>query len=1056
MIQLNFDRKALRQGIAFVFIIFSIILFPGSIVHAAKKIGYYSYKNIYNNIPKANQTDTYLYTEGDMPYISFATYNQKDYKMTVKRTEGEKDYLYCMDNTKVVDFDKNYSVKTNLFNDTLREKLTIAFYYGASKWKGQANEQFTTGNTILDYYMTQTVVHALIYKYGDDKSNYGIDYSKITFKSGTGNLSKKTEAFYKFCCNTDVDIISSEFRFRQMTSPYFYLESNMLVTPFVECDTAPNNSAIEYVRRVTSKEVAEDAISIEANGNTYNSPCRLKFPITIADKLSPGLYSVSLSESVAFNQYIAEIWQSTDTEHISQEIGGLQTDSTNSNDSITFSLLIGDVSLYKTDSVTGETISDAVFQLQQFNDTTQQYVFYKYLSYNAATQRYESGNIYQSVNNVEGKFRVVEEKSGANYQNDWPGAVFQINDRSYSHVFEVENQPVLGKLRIQKSGENIQFSDSGFIKTDNISLDGVKFGLYAKEDIYLKGKLFVPKDKKIADLITDSSGVVSVDDLLSGQYYFKEEETNPLYDIDPEIHSFEIKRDSNRKYSEVSQQIINNLKPCRIRIFKYYYDKSDTEKQDRIPLEGARFGLYAAADIQDAHGKLILAKDTLIQGGVSDKEGFIVYDNLPYGDYYIKELEAPEDFILNDGIVAISKEEFQYDDILKEYVCEKEYLNQKQNFKIQIIKTGEAFSGILQNTSEQGEYFQYQLQSKSLQNVEFSLYSKKDDSLVATAITDEQGVAEYTGIEPGSYYAIESAAPGEYKLNTEKIYIECKADDKNYNPLDPPVFKVSVDNQLCNCNLQLFKKGEHVKVGKKGLLYEQIPLSGIVFGIYQNFEYTFSSGEKLSQDSCVGYIVTDQNGNDTLIAKLPIGNYYLKEIKTNLGYELDMNTYPFEVQPNCNQDITIQVGNGNTFVNQLSKAAVEIIKTDANTGKKLKNVEFTLYNNKDEKIGVYRTNSKGRILVEQLPYGKYYFIETKCKNGYYSSNNKYRFELASAETVTLNITNTPILQLGFAEHYKAGLIGCLAIILCLLKTVNSGHGCILFLRKKKSDWDDIY
>lgn len=1062
MLQLNYTKRVLRICFTFLFIIFSTIFFSKNTVFAAKTVNYYSYKNVYNNLPKANRTEEYLYTEDGKPYICFATYKNNNYKMTVKRTKGVNDYLYCLNYSKHVSFDNKYSSKNNLFNNNLRARLGIAFYYGTTVWKEKADSQFTTGNTILDYYMTQVVVHALIYKYGKAKSDYGINYNDISFKSGTGNLSKKTKAFYKFCCNATVysgsaDFMKSDFEFQKADSPYLYLDQDMLVTPTVYCITNANNSTVkEYTRTVSSSGINANDIAIEEESKQYNSPFRMKFPLSKADTLNPGPHSIQLSEQVIFNRYLAAAWQSTDAEHSSQELGGLLTESLTNQDNISFSLLIGEVVLHKKDSITGENISDAVFLLQQFDDTTGNYIPYKQLTYNAGKQQYESGNIYLSANNKSGKFRLVEERAGQNYINDWDGAVFQITEKAYSFEYNIENQPILGKLTIHKAGEDLQFSDSSFTKADPISLSGIKFGLYAKEDIFLKGTVFYPKDKKIADLITDSSGNASVDSLICGEYYLKEESTHPLYEIDPQIYTFTITRDSNRKYNGCAFQMKNLLKPCRIRVFKYYYAKSDVEQQHKLALQGARFGLYANADILSPNGKTILSKDTFIQDAVTDQDGYLSFDNLPYGDYYIKELEAPADFMLNDGIVTISHEDFNYDDTLKEYSCEKEIVNQKQLFRLRILKTGEAFSSCLEDNCPQGTFFQYQLESVSLQNVEFTLYKKEDDSLVATSITNEQGIAEYTDIEPGDYYVMESAAPEEYQLNTEKFYFECRADNKDYNPLDPPIFESTINNQLCNCNIKLYKSGEHAIIGKEGILYDQIPLSDIVFGIYQDFEYAFPSGNTLPAGSCVGYIVTDQDGNGTLTEKLPIGNYYLKELKTNSGYELDPNIYSFEVKPDHNQDIIIRLDNENQFINQLSKASVQIIKTDANTGKKLKNVEFTLYNEKNEKIGVYKTNKYGKILVEQLPYGKYYFIETKCKNGYYSSNNKYHFELSSSETVTLNITNAPILKLGFDEPYKIGLIGCLVVILCLLIFIGSGYGKSQILSQKKIKDKDTY
>lgn len=104
---------------------------------------------------------------------------------------------------------------------------------------------------------------------------------------------------------------------------------------------------------------------------------------------------------------------------------------------------------------------------------------------------------------------------------------------------------------------------------------------------------------------------------------------------------------------------------------------------------------------------------------------------------------------------------------------------------------------------------------------------------------------------------------------------------------------------------------------------------------------------------------------------------------------------------------------------------------------------------------MYKTDKHGKIVVEQLPYGKYYFIETKCKNGYYSSNNKYHFVLETPERITLNITNAPILKLGFQEHFKLGLISCLVLIICFIGFLVYGYHKRTFLPGKKDSNDDV-
>lgn len=1056
MFHMNNLHRILHYSFVFLLIFFSLVFCSGEKVYAAINIDHYAYKNIKNNLPDDYKKDQYLYNSGNYAYISFATYNGNDYKTSVKRTEGQNDYLYCMDYSKHIDFGKEYSVKNTLFNNTLRARLAIAYYYGASTWKGLANSQFSTGNTILDYYMTQLVIHALIYEYGGDKANYGIDYSKIAYKDNTATLKKCTDAFLKHCRNATIyaetaDFTKFKFNFLPPDTYDMYLSGDVITTPSINCQIDANNSTVNtFARSVSGTGIAPEAISLEHDASRYDSACRMYLPVSGIEGLAPGYYIVTLSETVNFNRYLAGAWQSTDASHASQEIGGLLPGISSASDSISFGFLVGNVILRKKDSITGENIPDATFSLQQYDNTTGQYVYYKPLTYNAATKQYESGNIYKSANNTNGLFRIVEDAPGNHYINDWDGTYFQLTNATCAFEFDVENAPILGKLSIRKTGEKLSFSDSQFTMEKDLPLSGVKFGLYAKENITLKDKIFYSKDKKIADLITDSSGHIEVNDLLPGEYYFKEEETHPLYTIDPQSCSFTIKKDKSGEYNTADFELKNHLKPCNLQIFKYYYDDMDHKQEKKLPLQGARFGLYAAADIKNANGEIVLAKDSLIKEAVSDANGAIQFKDLPYCDYYLKELEAPEGYIINDGIVEISKDEFWYKQETKSFFAEKEILNEKQNFIIRIRKNGETFSGARSNTTDYGEYIAYELQQQSLSNVEFSLYRKEDNTFISKAVTDANGVAEFKDVKSGNYYVMETAAPEAYRMNADKIYFECGIESSRYNPLKPPVLEASMDNELCNCQLTLSKVGEQAKVVDRQLIYEQVPLDGIVFGIYQGFEYTFPAGEKLAADTCVGYLVTDVNGVGSLTTKLPVGNYYVKELKTNAGYDIDPNTYPFEIAANKNQDITIRTDQGTPFINQLSKSSVKIIKTDANTGKRLKGVEFTLYNDEDEPIGTYKTDKKGIILVDNLPYGKYYFIETKCRNGYYSSNDKYRFELVSGDTRILNITNNPMLQLGFSEYYKEGIVLCFILIVGLFRILYGRHGLILKRLKKKS------
>lgn len=1025
-------------SITYIFLFTTLLNILLPIQSYAMSIDSYPYKKIYDELPEKYQKSEYIYVSSDnVCLISFAKYKGNDYRTSIKMKKGTQEFLYCVDHNDSVEFTDNYSLNNEFFDNKLKTRLAILFYHGPKKWGEKASSEFTTDNAILDYYMTQVVAHSLIYKYGGEKSSYGIDFNSLEFKDNTTKLEKMTKALYEYCCNasikySDGNFQSIEFSFKEPSDLNMYLKDQNLVTSTIKCKTNNDNATVKsFKRSIQSNLILGKQTKIIAETDQYNSNLSLSIPIKDLDLLTPGNYNINLLQEILFERKLAGIWCCSEDGYVdsSQELGNLIEEEYNVNDSIRFNILIGKLYLYKKDSITLEDIADAKFQVFQFNETTNNYELYCDMTYNAELKRYESKNLYLSNHNKTGKFKVIETSPGPNYLLDWEGQTFEITKEQFIHELHIENQPIMGKLTIQKKGEQWSYQDNRFIKNDLINLPKVTYELYAKEDIYVKNKIKFPKDKKIVNLITNDKGVASVENLPMGTYYIKEYETWNDYILDTKTVDFTITRDQNRKYNEVKLSLINRLKTSQVQIFKCYYKKSDVEQKNPLPLKGAKFGLYLAKDLCDVYGNIILAKDSCISEKYSDENGNVVFDQLPYTEFYIKELEAPKDFILNDGIVSISFDDFQYNKEKNIYIYNQKIVNKKQTFNLCVKKTGEFYSDYKLEPSENGEFYSYQIGKKTLEGVTFSLYNSAKE-LLESQTTDSAGKVYFKDLFPGIYYIKETAAPDEYKLIELEKDITLNMSTEEYNEFSPPVIEEEFFNEYCNCSLTLTKYGELAYVKDSSLNYKYIPLKNIVFAIYQNFDYIFSDDKILPKGSCIGYIVTGENGIGTYEGKLPVGNYYIKEVQTNPGYRLDTKKYYFDIRSNHNQAISIRINEENYIINELSKASVEIIKTDSNTGKKLKNVEFTLYNNKDEQIGVYKTNKKGKILVENLPYGKYYFVETKSKNGYYSSNNKYRFDLNSENPVTLNITNTPILKLGYEENYKKALL--ITLIICCI------------------------
>lgn len=1123
--------------ILFSFISLFIIIFVYDIPASAMSLSHYSYKQIYNKLPKKYQSQNYLYANGNIPYISFAKYaDGRNYRTSVKKSNNTNQLLYCMDTSKVVKFDEELVPYNTMFDNQLRTRIAIAFHYGPKKWGELADKAFTTGNCIQDYYMTQAVIHGLIYQYGGNQSKCGLNIDQIIFKDKCEKLKNKTMSLYHLCCDAKIELKNGhfqrhEFLFNKPNTDELYLDEDFIISPIITSKINNNNAKVEnFDRKIYSDIIEGDAIIKEESSNEYNSDFSFKVKLSSFPNLDAGNYQFFVKENVTFHPELAGIWscKNISLSKTTQNVGGTIYVENKESDDLIFHLQVGEIVLYKTDALTKENISDAKFKVYQYNENLKKYEYYKDLSYNSDFHRYECKQLIKNQSNPNGLFKIIEYKSGQNYMNDWDGEIFQLTKNNCMFEYHVENMPYLGKLLIKKDGENFHFNNNKFEVKNHLPMKEVTFSLFSKNDIYLRNKLIYKKDTKIMDLITNDEGICKVENLLPGKYYVKEVNTNRMFHLDEHCYEFNISKNNNQ-FSETSYQMTNYLKRLRLDLFKYHI-----KNHKEIPINHVKFGLYAAQDIKNIEGQIIIKKDDLIESSYtnmegklsfvdipyanyyikeieapsqimkeerpiyiqkdefvydgstyyksikvknelkncnihlfkytennhkktplknakfalyaaeniidndnlflfkkdeivmekySDDNGVILFENIPYANYYIKELESPKGYQLNQEIIEIEKSDFIYNNNshIMEYNFESS--NSKLYRTIKLTKMGEYIKSKHKEESEFGEYYVYDYDYKPIKNIKFNLFNNKKE-MISSKVTDEHGIIYFDHLIPGTYYYKEENAPKSYKIDSDlkKIVVpEFPSNHQIVNHYKPEVLQFEVKNTLITSKLNINKYGETVSFTKKGIHSGIIPLSNVTFGVYQYMDEENQNLSNELDDLCIANLTTDLNGEIHFESKLPEGRYFIKEVSTLAGYQLDEKKYEFQINPN-HKDIIIHLNDHNKFINQLLKGSVEITKKDSNTNKPLKNVEFTLYDEDGNKIDIYKTNRKGKINIKELPYGKYYFIETKCKKGYYSSNNKYKFTIDSDKKVHLNINNFPILKLGFSEHYKTCII----------------------------------
>ena len=308
-----------------------------------------------------------------------------------------------------------------------------------------------------------------------------------------------------------------------------------------------------------------------------------------------------------------------------------------------------------------------------------------------------------------------------------------IKDKDFDAIIELKfkNTEVKGKIVLEKSGEVPELTKNGyeFLKKP---LKGIKFGLYALEDIVINNKVIYKKDTLIATKLTDDAGKITFDNLHLGKYYVKELETLKDYVLDTNIYNIELKyKDQYTPIISYTKSILNIIKKGELEFTKL--DISTDE-----PLPNTLIEIYTI-------------NDELVFSGVTDENGKIVIKNLKYGKYYIIETESATGYVIT---------------------TEKVYFEIKNDGEIvKAQMTNKPIIGSLEFTKTD------LVDGTPIPNTKVEIYNEKDE-LIFSGVTDENGKIVVENLKYGKYYIIETEPATGYKITTEKVYFEIKEDNQ--------------------------------------------------------------------------------------------------------------------------------------------------------------------------------------------------------------------------------------------------------------------------------------
>ena len=589
---------------------------------------------------------------------------------------------------------------------------------------------------------------------------------------------------------------------------------------------------------------------------------------------------------------------------------------------------------------------------------------------------------------------------------------FTISDTAEVQKVKMEDEVPVARLLVNKKGEfldSVSLLDNAKGMIEHLfnyvtgNLTDVTFNVYAAEAIRAADGVsadYYAADELVGSITTDGNGIAQMDNLPLGRYYIVEKETAHGYVLDNEPRYVDLTyRDQDTPLVTYSADWQNARQRVQVEVLK-------KEKDSDKVLSGAIFGLYAADDIVSSKGKVLLAKDTLIELKTTDEDGKIQFvADLPVDSrYYIKELAAP------DG-----------------YVTDQE----PQEFTFEYQGSG---------TSVAEYAFTFEDEQTTVELSKADLTDKKELPGASLKVTDEDGNTVDEWVSKEEAHIIKGLIVGKkYKMTETK-------------PADGYVTAESIEFTAENTKEvqkhQMLDDVTKVEISKKDITdSSEVPGAKLII--------LDKDGKKVES-----WTSTDK---PHMVKKLPVGKYTLREEQAPDGY-LIAEDVKFTVK-DTGKIQKVKMKDAHPYgklvikkTDSTSKAALPGAEFELREKESGKVVEKLV----TDKTG---TATSGKIPIATYKNGKvektveYILVETKAPNGYELSSKKeeIRFEYKDGKTKVIEIvkeiknTKSPSGSTPTGNSPKTGDSTNIWLPILLAVLSACGIGGVIWYKKKKGN-----
>ena len=614
----------------------------------------------------------------------------------------------------------------------------------------------------------------------------------------------------------------------------------------------------------------------------------------------------------------------------------------------------------------------------------------------------------------------------------------------------VPDEEQLGQLTVYKEGEVLtgaEVTENGTtFRYEKRRQKGAVYNVYAGADITTAygTKVYSKGDLVKENLTTDSNGAVILKNLHLGTYVVKEVQApSGFYNAGEEKTVKLAYAGQNVEVVFSETTFTNDRQKAEVIVTKQ--DK-DTEN----PLNGGVFGIYAASDITNVDGTVVVKKGTLIEKATTGTDGKAKFSaDLPLGfSYEVKEEQAPTGYVRNTEDVYQFAFSYTNDKETK-VTFNHTFKNERVTAKISLQKLdAETKKAVPQGdaTLEKAVYGLYARENIVHPDGATGVMYKARDQ-VATLTTDENGQASVSGLYLGSYYVKEITPPTGYLADENEYDLSCDYEGD---------MTAEVKRECTSLEQVMKQPFQIIKAANNGKTDADL-LKGAGFSAYlvsslkvkEDGSYDFDSAKPVViGDNGATEIFTDEKGYACSIA-IPYGTYVVRETTTPHNYTPvdDFTVSITENNPNTPQTWRV-------LLDDEFEAKLKIIKKDDETKKAVlqKNTEFKIYNMDTgkyvEQVTTYPTTVKHKsyftdedgylILPQNLKIGHYRIEEVNAPYGYTLNENYYEVEVDSNTAYQMDGTSRDvIIEVSYENHPVKGELNIVKKVkfLMVLKTI---------------------